>query len=564
MRLPTTLLCLWMCLMAASSFADPLVPQAGNPHGNINLDCKLCHSEDSWEVTDNSRFDHNTTGFSLAGNHKYAECRDCHQETVFANVGTQCADCHNDTHRGRLGPSCADCHTPEKWVDRARMRDEHSTTAMHMVGAHERVDCDACHVGAVAGDYVGTPTDCYACHQDVYDGTTDPNHASAGFGTDCQNCHGVFSATWGAGDFVHSLSFPLEQGHRGLECSACHGVAFAEPRPSTACENCHLDNFSAATNPDHNAAGFVPAACTSCHTPRSWAPSQYNHDTTGFVLEGQHRTLDCASCHSAGFAGTGSACVDCHQANYDNAANPNHVTAGFPTDCATCHTTNAWTPADFDHNTTGFPLTGAHANQDCLACHSTGFAGTASACVDCHQSNYDNAANPNHATAGFPIDCASCHTTNGWSPADFDHNATSFPLTGAHANQDCLACHSAGFSGTSSACVDCHQSNYDGTNNPNHASSNFPVSCQDCHTTSRWVPSTWDHDNLFPINSGSHRGQWNSCLDCHTVQSDFSVFECITCHEHNRTDVDGRHREVSGYSYVSSECFRCHPRGRTP
>ncbi len=42
----------------------------------------------------------------------------------------------------------------------------------------------------------------------------------------------------------------------------------------------------------------------------------------------------------------------------------------------------------------------------------------------------------------------------------------------------------------------------------------------------------------------------------------YRVFECIFCHEHsNKTRVDNDHDEVSGYSYQSSECYRCHRNG---
>jgi hypothetical protein len=42
----------------------------------------------------------------------------------------------------------------------------------------------------------------------------------------------------------------------------------------------------------------------------------------------------------------------------------------------------------------------------------------------------------------------------------------------------------------------------------------------------------------------------------------YGAFECILCHEHsNRAEVDKDHREVSGYTYSSRACYRCHPRG---
>jgi len=339
----------------------------------------------------------------------------------------------------------------------------------------------------VTGDYVGTPTECFACHSADYEGSTAPDHMAANFGTDCERCHGVFSSTWGAGDFIHDQVFPLT---------------------------------------------------------------------------GEHRRIDCLECHSDGFAGTPTECVACHQAVYDNSTDPNHVLAGFPAECQVCHVTEAWTPADYDHNATAFPLTGAHRPLDCLECHSTGFVGTPTDCVACHQTEYDDTTDPGHIAAGFPVDCTVCHTTAAWTPADFDHNATNFPLTGAHVPLDCSSCHSDGYTGIPTDCYACHQSEYNGTNDPNHLAAGFPISCEDCHTTSVWDPSTWDHDVLFPIYSGKHREKWDTCNECHVVPTNYAAFECILCHEHNnRNDVDDDHRGEDGYEYLSAACFECHPRG---
>jgi len=196
-----------------------------------------------------------------------------------------------------------------------------------------------------------------------------------------------------------------------------------------------------------------------------------------------------------------------------------------------------------------------------MACHTDGFAGIPTDCVACHQDDYDSSTDPGHLAAGFSTDCRSCHTTNGWVPSTFDHNATAFPLTGAHRPLDCLACHASGYSGTPTDCVACHQDDYDGTTDPAHLAAGFPTDCLPCHTTTAWTPSTWDHDPLFPIYNGKHAQEWNTCTDCHTVPSNYAVFECIFCHEHNQSDSDDDHSEVQDYRYLSSECFRCHPRG---
>ena len=486
-RLLTALACALLIAGAAAQDA-PQVPRVGNPHGDMDLDCRLCHDQDSWDVSSSGGFDHDATGFPLEGLHRFAQCRDCHREPVFGHVGTHCADCHDDIHRGRSGPDCAKCHTPAAWVDQPRMRQEHNATALPLVGAHERVDCDACHSGAATGDYVGTPTACYACHRENYEATDDPNHMTAGFATDCERCHGVFSSTWGSGDFIH-----------------------------------------------------MP------------------------VLTGAHARISCTECHSGGFAGTPQDCAACHQPDYDGTTNPQHAQAGFPTECALCHNTTAWVPGAYDHDATAFPLTGAHRTLDCLACHSQGFTGTPTDCFACHQADYDGTTDPDHAQSGFPTACAACHSTSAWEPASFDHDNTAFPLTGAHTTADCLSCHASGYTGTPTACVACHQADYDGTNDPNHAAANFPTSCQECHTTSAWEPANWDHDaQYFPIYTGRHRDEWNSCTECHVVATDYGAFECILCHAHDDpVDLAGKHRELgSRYSYVSAACYECHPTGR--
>jgi hypothetical protein len=330
-------------LLAAAAVAAQTGGGPANPHGNADLDCAACHAEavgPGDEVGEG--FDHATTGFALEGAHARALCRDCHDDPAFNRVGTACADCHADVHRGRLGPACDACHTPAAWLDHGALRRRHDGTALPLVGAHAAVDCEACHGDPLGSQYVGTPTDCYACHAATWAATAAPPHDASGFGTDCARCHGVYATGWSGGDFRHPASFPL---------------------------------------------------------------------------------------------------------------------------------------------------TGGHALPECAACHTGGFTGTPTACVACHQDDYDRTADPNHAAAGFPTDCRACHTPTAWEP------------------------------------------------------------------------STWNHDLMFPNYSGKHRDKWDTCADCHVAPTNSAVFECIYCHEHNQGDTDADHSEVGGYQYLSSECFRCHPRG---
>jgi hypothetical protein len=237
----------------------------------------------------------------------------------------------------------------------------------------------------------------------------------------------------------------------------------------------------------------------------------------------------------------------------------------FSTDCLDCHTQDAWIPATFDHNDI-YPLNGAHAviANECLQCHANGYDNTPNTCIGCHQTDYNNTTNPNHPAAMFSTDCLDCHTEDAWIPATFDHN-TIWPLNGAHANiaNECLQCHANGYDNTPNTCIGCHQTDYDNTNNPDHAAAMFPTDCTQCHNETAWDPSTFDHDNqYFPIYSGKHDNEWNLCVDCHINSSDYSVFSCIDCHEHDDPNqLANDHDEVSGYIYESNACYACHPDG---
>ena len=89
--------------------------------------------------------------------------------------------------------------------------------------------------------------------------------------------------------------------------------------------------------------------------------------------------------------------------------------------------------------------------------------------------------------------------------------------------------------------------------------------CTTCHTsTVTWKGATFDHDQqYFPIYSGKHLQKWSTCADCHVNSSNYTVFECILCHEHsNKSKVDADHQGKPGYVYKSTACYACHPTGR--
>ncbi len=323
-----------------------------------------------------------------------------------------------------------------------------------------------------------------------------------------------------------------------------------------------MTDFNSTTDPNHVTGGF-PLDCALCHDETAWANASFDHNTTAFPLMGSHVGVNCIECHANGYAGTPTACNACHMDDYNGTTQPNHATAQFSTDCAACHDETAWGNATFDHNTTAFPLVASHVGVNCIECHANGYAGTPTACNACHMDDYNGTTQPNHATAQFSTDCAACHDETAWGNATFDHNTTGFPLHGGHVGVNCIQCHANGYAGTPTNCEACHMPDYNSTTNPNHSGAQFPTDCAQCHTDAGWQPSTFDHDGqYFPIYSGPHNGEWNTCADCHTNSSNYAVFTCIDCHQHdNQSQVNNDHSGVNGYSYNSNACYNCHPDG---
>jgi hypothetical protein len=452
--------------------------------------------------------------------------------------------------------SCSACHTPEGWqFNKAGYTFDHNTTKMSLIGQHAEIDCKQCHTTLVFSE---AKTECNACHNDVHQATVS---------LECSRCHTPASWLVDNVNDIHQMGrFPLLGAHRTADCIQCHKseslVRFDVL--GVECIDCHRENYMSTTNPNHIESGFSED-CAYCHPVNSfqWEGAGFNHNF--FPLVQAHSVPACVDCHTTGnYTDASQECYSCHQTDYTAATNPNHLSSGFPTTCQECHTLNpGWKPATFDHNI--FPLTLGHSVPACIDCHINGnYASTPTDCYACHQSDYTGTTNPNHQSSGFSVACTECHTTNpGWKPTSFDHSR--FPLTQGHSGPACIDCHTNGnYSSTPTDCYACHQSDYNGTTNPNHQSLAFSVTCTACHTTAPgWKPASYrQHDSQsFPIYSGRHNGQWNTCTDCHTDPSNYAQFSCITCHEHNKTDMDNRHQGENGYSYNSSECLRCHPTG---
>jgi hypothetical protein len=305
------------------------------------------------------------------------------------------------------------------------------------------------------------------------------------------------------------------------------------------------------------AALAVPAAAHA-----QWdTPNRAFHKATGFPLDGRHLAVPCASCHLNGVTrGTPKTCESCHWERRQD----DLYRLRLGSNCAQCHRSTSWTATKWDHGAvTGMALNSAHKTVSCGECHKSGqFTAARISCFECHRDDYEATRTPNHRAAGFSTACESCHKPSDttFTQSRLNHAAV-FPLVGLHATAACATCHvGAKYKGTPRDCYGCHKPDYDQTRTPNHAASGFGTTCESCHknTDSSWTQGNFVH-TWFPIASGRHSGI--SCATCHTSPASYTVFSCFTgCH--NRTTTDNQHRGRTGYQYVATACYACHPTGR--
>jgi hypothetical protein len=322
--------------------------------------------------------------------------------------------------------------------------------------------------------------------------------------------------------------------HASVACTACH-VKMVFTSVGQRCQDCHADIHRRQ----------LGANCEQCHTVRGWqvAIKDVEQHNNRFPLTGAHAAVDCDSCHknaaAGNFQGLSTACFSCHQSDFTATNNPNHVTAKFSTTCQSCHSMDNWLNINlsgFDHNSTGFILTGGHSDppRQCADCHvNNNYNLTSMACFSCHQKDFASATNP-VPHAGFPTTCEQCHDVMQWADGKFDHSTTGFTLTGMHTvpPRQCTDCHANGnYTLNSTACVSCHLKDFQGATNPNHATANFPQTCEQCHSTSNWTSATFNHDNTGFSLTGLHTVPPRACTDCH-VNGNYTLntTTCVSCH----------------------------------
>ncbi len=417
-------------------------------------------------------------------------CTTCHELGTRGASEERCLSCHEplavriSEDRGlhaQAEGSCAACHKEHsgRGVDIVRFDTlgfEHERqTGFALMGAHGEAGCRNCHEpqritapdvrifkregGALGHTWLGVATECLSCHR-----SEDPHEGQFARAA-CSDCHN--QGAWDPADgFDHDAArYPLTGAHRSVACADCHSSAGADPaslryRPLefAQCGSCHTD-------PHRSVMG---ARCSECHSTSDWGRLKTNdfedgfdHASTGYALTGAHSPLACAHCHDTEGAQTETinlayrpetlrrtyprpivdTCLSCHLDYHEEVFAESEGGAL----CSNCHGEDTWLPSSYDlfrHNAdTDFELAGAHLAVPCATCHLP--AGEEVwrlefvdlTCLGCHSEDDPHAEQFNEAA------CTDCHGIETFEIGAFDHEQTSYSLSGAHVDIACEGCH---------------------------------------------------------------------------------------------------------------------------
>jgi hypothetical protein len=341
----------------------------------------------------------------------------------------------------------------------------------------------------------------------------------------------------------------LSAAHSTLEgmgnCTSCHSLG--RTLTNDKCLDCHTELKSRMSSGRGFHVKLSNRKCDECHKEHhgrkfslvQFDTKSFDHQVVGFVLDGKHRTLNCAVCHSAKyirdkdilanptllsahtFLGLSGKCNSCH-------TDPHR--GQFSGDCSQCHGVDAWKPASrFSHDRAKFRLAGLHGQTPCGKCHPRDadeshvviYTGLRfSQCSSCH-------TDPHRGQMKKP--CEGCHSTAGWregAAQHFDHSNTQFPLRGKHAAARCESCHGKEKRTPSKGtvrpfavehfgrCTDCHKDPH----RREFASRPDKGACESCHSENGFVPSQFSHAAARFSLTGLH--QKVLCRKCHVQFSD--------------------------------------------
>jgi hypothetical protein len=280
---------------------------------------------------------------------------------------------------------------------------------------------------------------------------------------------------------------------------------------------------------------------------------------------------NCTKCHELGEKINNNKCLDCHKeiGTLILSGRGYHSSSEVKgKNCWKCHSEHngrnfriiSFSKESFDHNKTGFTLSGKHKNAECSACHKQAFIKDTSLkkrkdtylgldykCSSCHEDYHQKQ---------LANDCSICHSTDQFRPAvKFNHDNTSFKLSGMHSKVECVKCHAKEerngqeyqkFKGIAfTQCSNCHKDVHHGT---------LGADCKKCHQTTSFKnvsKSDFDHNKTqFPL-LGKHAAL--NCQSCHkggiTVKLNYT--KCTDCHK------DLHYGDFTSQSGIT-DCSNCH------
>ncbi len=488
-------------LLGATVLARPArAQQPANPH--VDLHGLACTACHTTSSWRQVSFDHRKTGTPLLGQHGVAPCSGCHDLRDFKTVAHECRFCHQDPHRGDAGVRCEHCHRETSWRQ-VSASDAHAGTRLPELGVHAALQCVDCHRQAGLQQFSGPVRRCVECHQTSFNATTNPSHPAMGFSVQCESCHQF--TTWSFALFTqHDGIFPIYSGtHQGRwqSCATCHTTAADYKVFSCMNSGCHDQARTDSRHQGIPGYSYQATACLMCH-PSGTGGSFTAHDAVFPIFSGTH-------------AGRWTACTDCH-------TDPTNRQV-FSCMTGACHPQSATDPGH-----SGIPGYAYTASQ-CFGCHPTGQAGNFTQ----HDALYFPIYSGTHQ--GQWSACLQCHPTPG-QPAVYTCMSS-----GCHPQASTDQAHAGipGYSYTATQCLSCH-----------------PTGLQGQFT---------QHDALFfPIYSGTHLNRWTTCAQCHPTAGQPAVYTCMSSGCHPQPQTDSNHSGVTGYQYLASACYSCHPTGTNP
>ena len=466
-------------------------------------------------------FNHMKTGFPLTGAHAKVQCETCHTGGLFKGTPKDCAGCHS-VGRRVVAPAksanhmlttaaCETCHTNDVTFLGARF---------NHLGVQPK-GCMSCHRGLTApgkpNGHVQTTASCDSCHRTSSWIPAGFDHA-APLPT-CETCHGPAGPAKGMNPANHVPT-------NGKSCDSCHtnfvtflGAIF-DHIGATQCNTCHITGqYGAKTK----TAGHIPTgstSCDSCHLGNgfvSFAGATMKHDA---VL-----STPCSTCHNGSYISQkGSLGLGAQS----KLSKPNHVVT--TAECGDCHLgRSTFIGGYFNHVS---PPAGQVVVGNCNSCHdgthalgktnSATHAATNAQCDSCHNpaaanNGYTSFAGATFNHVGVAGICGTCHL--GQTAAKTKTN-THIPTTG----NACDLCHvsTANFTSfaaptmqhsavLSIACFTCHNGNYitEGINPlgarampSGHIAING-ASCGSCHSSTAWLPASYNHTGVTPTTCGT-------------------------------------------------------------